>query len=298
MWAAAALALVLCGFAGHRIARRGLRPLQALVGSVRSVGAGSLRPRVDSRALPPELQPLGDTFNDMFDRLQRSFDRVSQFSDDIAHELRTPLQVMAGQIDVALEATGSVADYREVLESAREEIAVLSALVDRLLFLSRIENHSVALAVQELAVAAELQAIHEFYEPLAGEAGVELALAPVDPELSADGDRLLIRRAVGNLVANAIRHTPAGGRVVLAATQSGAGVSIAVSDTGCGIAADQLPRIADRFVRLDPAREPGGGHIGLGLAIVAGIAELHRGRIDIASTVGEGTTVTLLLPDP
>ncbi|MGE5506593.1 MAG: heavy metal sensor histidine kinase [Actinomycetota bacterium] len=297
MWGAVVVALVLCGVAGYRIARHGVRPLQSLAESVRAIGANCFEPRIDICRLPIELRPLGETFNGMLDRLRQSFERVSRFSDDIAHELRTPLAIMAGQIDVALEAGRSAEEYREVLESTREEISALSALVERLLFLSRIENHSVSLTVQHLDLAAELQAIREFYDPLAAEAGVLLVVDAPEVGTCVPADRLLLRRVLGNLVVNSVRHTPAGGRVTLSAMGAGSWVRVSVSDTGCGIPPEHLPKVSDRFFRLDPAREAGDGHVGLGLAIAKAIVDLHQGRMEIASTVGEGTEVTILLPD-
>lgn len=298
LWLALAAALVLSGLAGYRIARKGIRPLQDFADNLHAIGTTTLERRVDPSRLPTELLPLCGTFNTMLDRLQEAFGRVSQFSDNIAHELRTPLGVMANQIDVTLEAERSPQEYREVLESAREELTLLSDLVDRLLFLSRVENHTVALNPESLDVVRDLQALQDFYEPLAAEAGVELSVAVGGPTIPVLADRVLLRRAIGNLVVNAIRHTPAGGCVVMAAEPAGDHVRVTVTDTGCGIEAEHLPRLFDRFFRMDRARHGSDGHVGLGLAIAKAIVTLHHGTIALASEPGKGTAVTLSLPRP
>lgn len=298
LWLASLVALILSGIAGYHIVRHGIRPLQTLAETVRAVGGTTLGRRIEAGNLPHELRPLGLSFNAMLDRLQVSFDRVAQVTDDIAHELRTPLGVMTSQIDVALTAERPAGEYREVLESVREELTALSDMVQRLLFLSRVENQSVAVNREALDIVAELDAVREFYDPLAAEAGISLTIAASQPRLDALGDRVLLRRAVINLVANAVRYTPPGGRIVMEAARDGDVVRIAVSDTGCGIPATYIPRLFDRFFRVDRARETGGGHIGLGLAIVKAIAELHGGSVVVESEVGRGTRVTLALRSP
>ena len=296
VWLAVTMGLMLCGIAGHQIARHGIRPLQELVDVTHAIGGSALERRINTDRLPTELLPLGETFNGMLDRLQQAFDRVSQFTDDIAHELRTPLTIMTSEIDVALAGERTAPEYREVLESSREEIGALSELVHRLLFLSRAENQSVVLKTERLDVAKQLAAAQEFYEPLATEAGVELIAAGADTPILITGDRVLLQRAIGNLLVNAIGHTPAGGRIVLAAQRQTDAVRLTISDDGCGIDAEHLARVFDRFYRIDEARMPSEGHVGLGLAIAKAIVTLHRGTIEIASTVGVGTTVAICIP--
>ncbi len=298
LWLASVVALILSGVAGYQIVRHGIRPLQNLAETVRAIGGSTLGRRIESDSLPQELRPLGGSFNAMLDRLQLSFDRVAQVTDDIAHELRTPLGVMTGQIDVALNAERPAGEYREVLESVREELSTLSDMVQRLLFLSRVENQSVPVSRDPLDIIAELEAVREFYDPLAAEAGITLAVAAPRSRLDALGDRVLLRRAVVNLVANAVRYTPPGGRIVMEAGRQGDVVRLSVSDTGHGIPAEHIPRLFDRFFRLDRARETGGGHIGLGLAIVKAIADLHGGSVAVESEVGRGTRVVLTLRMP
>jgi len=295
MWGLFGLAFVVAGMIGYRIARHGLQPVERLVEAMRGIESSTLDKRIEVSRLPVELTALGQTFNDMLERLQRSFERVSQFSDDIAHQLRTPLGIVRGQLEVALRAERSPADYRDALESSLEDIVTLSDLVHRMLFLARAENQALALAWEDVDLGQALQTVHDLYEPLASEAEVILHLVVPDPPLVASIDRLLTLRAVGNLVSNAIRHTPSGGRVTIeAASDQDEGVHIAVADTGCGIAPDHLPHMFDRFYRVE--RTGAGGRSGLGLAIVRAIAELHGGGVEISSVVGHGTTVAIAFP--
>ncbi|OAN50116.1 hypothetical protein A6A04_01525 [Paramagnetospirillum marisnigri] len=294
LWLASGIALILSGIAGYHIARRAIRPLQNLAEAVQATGGSTLDRRIDPASQPQELQPLCGSFNSMLDRLRQSFDMVSHVTDDIAHELRTPLAIIQSQIDVALTAERGQAEYREVLESVREEIVTLSDMVARLLFLSRVENQSVELRRERLDLTAELTAVQEFYEPLALEAGIELDVSSTPRTIHAIGDRVMLRRAITNLVANAIRHTPSGGRVTLGAGRVEDGAEIRVEDTGCGIAPQDIPRLFDRFFRRERARE---GGVGLGLAIVKAIITRHGGRIEVESQPGIGTRVTLVLPD-
>lgn len=296
MWCGLALAFLFCGLAGYRIARSGIAPLHGLVAMSRDMQSSTLDRRIDTAPLPTELVGLGETINQMLDRLQQSFSRISNFSDDIAHELGTPLGIIRGQIEVALAAERTPGEYRDILESSLEEIVFLSGLVQRLLFLARIDNQVVALKFEPRDILAELSLIRDFYEPLASSQGVTLTVAPAGSAVSGAIDRILFQHAVGNLVTNAVRHTPSGGKVVMEASQGPGDFTVVVADTGCGIAEEHLPRLFERFHRVDPARETAGDHLGLGLAIVKSIVDLHRGQIQLVSRPGEGTRVTLRFP--
>ncbi len=294
LWLGLAGAFLLCGLGGYRIARHGIRPVRRLIETAHQIGGSTLGTRIDTPHLPAELMPLGATFNAMLDRLQCSFERVSGCSDDIAHELRTPLSIIRGQIEVALAIERSPDEYREVLESSLEEVVALSDLVHRLLFLSRLENDVVAAQLESVDIHDQLAKVREFYEPAATEAGVALEVAAAAPVVL-PVDRILFQRAIGNLVINAVRHTPPGGAVRLAAAPSPEGAAVSVADTGCGIAAEHLPCVFHRFHRGSPGR-PAGDHLGLGLAIVKAIVGLHQGSIAVTSAVGAGTCVTITLP--
>jgi two-component system, OmpR family, heavy metal sensor histidine kinase CusS len=287
-------ALVGCAAAGYHIARRGLRPLTEITAAARRVRSTNLRERLRGDGLPAEIAVLAETFNAMLDRLEEAFARLARFSADIAHELRTPVNNLRGEAEVALGQPRTPAEYREVLGSCLEECDRLARLIDSLLFLARAEGAKVRPAAERIDVARELEAVREFYEAAAGEAGVRLV---VEAEAgAAELDRTLFQRAVGNLVANALAHTPAGGTVTLRAAAAGGRLRVEVADTGTGIAPEHLPHVFDRFYRADPARTTADGRVGLGLAIVKSIAEMHGGTAEAASTPDQGTTVTLTLP--
>ncbi len=289
------VSLGLCAAIGYVIARGGIRPVAQIAEAAGSIRATTLHERLAIDDLPDELQALAATFNDMLDRLEASFRQVSQFSADVAHELRTPVNNLRGELEVALGRVRSVPEYRDVLGSALEECGRIGRVIDSLLFLARAEAAGVRPLPAALDIGAELAGIREFYEPAALEAGIDLVLSGGE-RLMVPGERVLLQQAVGNLVANALAHTPRGGRVTLRATAAAGVVRIEVADTGSGIAPAHLPHVFDRFYRADPARSSLGGNFGLGLAVVRSIATLHGGTVAIESEIGVGTVVGLSLP--
>jgi two-component system heavy metal sensor histidine kinase CusS len=288
------LSLLACALGGYALARRGVRPIRAVTDTARRIGPAALAERIDTAGLPAEVRDLADTFNKMLVRLEGAFARLSRFSADIAHELRTPVNNLRGEIEVALGKPRTPDEYRDALGSCLEECGRLTRLIDSLLFLARSENGE-ALPTEPVDVAAELAAVREFFEPPAAEAGVAL-LVDAPAGLSVPADRTLFQRAVANLVANALAHTPAGGTVTLAAAREETGVRVEVRDTGGGIAPDDLPHVFDRFYRADRVRNSSAGRVGLGLAIVKGIVEWHGGTACATSAPGAGTTVSLRFP--
>ena len=172
----------------------------------------------------------------------------------------------------------------------------LSSLIDNLLFLARAESPQTQIGKDRFDVVAELGKVRDFYEAAAAEAGVSLVVRP-NERLLVELDRTLFQRAVGNLLANALAHTPAEGTVTLAALRNDGAVRVTVSDTGSGIAAEHLPYVFDRFFRADPARSTSSGRVGLGLAIVKGIVALHGGSVEIASEADQGTSISMMFPN-
>ena len=231
----------------------------------------------------------------MLDRLEESFAQVSQFSADVAHELRTPVSNLRGEIEVALGKTRTPEEYRETLGSALEECLRISRLIHGLLFLARAETMVDVPRHDTIRVGQEIEAVREFYEAQAAEAGVTLDVEGASG-LVAAFDRTLFQQAVGNLVANAIAHSPPGKSVVIRFHGEGTILRIEVADTGRGIAAEHLPHVFDRFYRADPARSGSAGNVGLGLSVVRSIAALHGGHVAIESEVGHGTRVVLEVP--
>jgi two-component system heavy metal sensor histidine kinase CusS len=281
---------------GYQIARRGIRPLREMARTTRHISSTNLRERIQPEGYPSELASLASTFNKMLDGLEESFERISRFSADIAHDLRTPVNNIRGEAEVALARARTVDEYREVLGSCLEEAVRLSDLIGDLLFLARAESPLAHLHRESVNVGELLSGIREYYEAPAADRGVSLsAVVPNEPVI-AQLDRTLLQRAVGNLVSNALAHTPPGKSVVLGASVEPAAVRIDVSDAGVGIPPGALPRVFDRFFRVDESRSQASGGTGLGLAIVQSIMLLHGGNVEIASKVGQGTQVTLRVP--
>lgn len=288
-------AMLTAAAAGYAIAWRGLRPLRHMADAARDIGAQDLHRRLDPRDLPDELQTLALAFNATLQRLEESFGRISQFSADIAHELRTPITNLWGGLEVALGRPREPGQYREALESAVEECARLSQMIQALLFLAQTEHPDTALRLDRLDVAHELRALAEFFDATAAESGVRLSVHAT-PRLTLLADRMLLQRAVANLLGNALAHTPRGGAVTLSAQTHGSDVRIEVADTGCGIAPEHLPYLFDRFYRADPARSRSRGGLGLGLALVRNIVRLHGGEVSVESRPGQGTRMMLDWP--
>ena len=286
------VALVLCAVVGYRIARRGIRPVEEIAATARRVHATHFE-RIPLHGLPGELHTLAETFNGMLDRLQESFARLSRFSADIAHELRTPVNNLRGEIEVTLGKARTPDEYRDTLGSALEECGKLAQLIDSLLFLARAEDPKTQVEREPFDLGRELESLGDFYDAAAHDAGVRLAVEAAG-DLPVTLNRPLFQRAIGNLIANALAHTPAGGAVTLSAIRDDSGVTVGVRDTGRGIPSEHLPHIFDRFYRADPARTSGG--VGLGLAIVKSIVELHGGTVSAESAADCGTTITLWFP--
>jgi two-component system heavy metal sensor histidine kinase CusS len=282
---------------GYRIARHGIRPVEDMAATARRITSTNLRERIESKGYPSELASLAGTFNEMLERLEESFERISRFTADIAHDLRTPVNNIRGEVEVALARQRSADEYRDVLESSLEEAMRLSELIGDLLFLARADRPLTELHRERVNIGELLATVHDYYEASATDAGISLVLGDEGQALSAELDRSLMLRAVSNLVSNAIAHTPEGGSVTMAAEEKGASLRIEVFDTGIGIPAEALPRVFDRFFRVDPSRSKVlGGGTGLGLAIVQSILTLHGGDAEITSRLGHGTRVSLRLP--
>ena len=275
------------------VTRRGLRPLAAMTNSVQRIRPNHLDERVAPAGWPRELQPLAVAFDEMLDRLEDSFTRLSRFSADLAHELRTPIANIRGETEVALTRPRSPDEYRKVLESSLGECERLSAIIDSLLFLARAEAADRSIQPTRFDARAEIEKIAEFYRPVADERAIALVC---NGSADIHADAVLFRRAVSNLLDNAIRYTPDSGRISIELARRNGHVEVAVQDNGSGIAREHLPRVFDRFYRADPARSPHGS--GLGLALVKSIADLHGGSAEIASEVNRGTTVKLKFPSP
>ena len=286
--------LLLSAAASIAVTRKGMRPLEEITRAAQRITADQLHERIDPARWPRELMPLAVAFDEMLTRLEDSFTRLSQFSADLAHELRTPINSLMGEAEVALSRVRTSADYRQVLESSLEEYGKLSRMVDSLLFLARAESTEMRIERSRINALKEIDAVLEFYDAVAEEQGVAVESRG---EGSVRADPVLFRRAISNLLSNALKFTPAGGIVTLS-VRAGAdqSVEVRVKDSGAGIPPEHLPRIFDRFYRADPARSQHPEGTGLGLAIVKSIMELHHGSVRLESRPGLGTTAILVFP--
>ncbi|HKP92340.1 MAG TPA: heavy metal sensor histidine kinase [Chthoniobacterales bacterium] len=285
------LGIIASTFIALTVTKRGLRPLREMTAALQRIGPTELHERVSSTGWPREIQPLADAFDAMLARLEESFRKLSQFSADLAHELRTPIGNIRGEAEVALTRPRTAEEYRAVVESTVAECAHLAHIVDNLLFLARTEAAEAHLERTHFSGRAAIEKIVAFYEPMAEE---QMLSVNCVGDASFFADEMLFGRAVSNLLENALRYTPSKGAVEIALTEGDRSSEVAVRDNGAGIAPEHLPRVFDRFYRADPSRSSEG--LGLGLALVKSIVELHGGTATIESASGRGTTVRLAFP--
>ena len=292
LWIFVAGAAVLAGVLGWAAARRGLAPLRAMREQTLVVTAQQLSHRLPVESVPLELAELAQSLNDMLARLEEAFLRLSEFSSDIAHELRTPVSNLMTQTQVALSRARSADEYRGILESNVEEFERMARMISDMLLLAKAENGLVVPTRETVNVAAEMLALFDYYDAVAEEKQLQLRLEG-DGEVSAD--RLMLRRALGNLLSNAVRHSAVNTTLQVNIRSSADAISIAMKNTGDTIPAEYLDRVFDRFFRVDPSRQRSSEGTGLGLAITKSIVLAHGGTIAASSADGV-TTFSIALP--
>ncbi|WP_025856979.1 heavy metal sensor histidine kinase [Pseudomonas sp. CHM02] len=281
IWLTVGLSALATALLGAWAARSGLRPLRRMSEVAAGVSAHSLTQRLPQQHMPVELAELAQAFNAMLGRLDNAFQRLSAFSADIAHELRTPLSNLLTQTQVILTQPRPLEDYREALHSNLEELQWMAQLVNDMLYLAKADHGLLMPKREPLALADEVDALLEFFALLAEDGQISLVR---EGTAITTGDRGMLRRALSNLLDNALRFTPPGGEVRV---QIEDGVRLSVENTGDGIPTELLPRLFDRFYRADPARHEGSSeHAGLGLAITQSIVRAHGGRIYCESGTG------------
>ncbi len=284
LWWAIGAGVGFAALLGWLAARRGLAPLHRMARVTQGISARRLGERIPLESFPGELTELATAYNGMLERLEDSFRRLSEFSSDLAHELRTPIGNLMMETQVVLSKTRSADEYREVLYSNLEEHERLARTIADMLYLAHADHGLLVPDSQPVALADEVRELFAYYDVLADERGVGLSLLG---EGVVQGDKLMIRRALSNLLSNAIRHTPANGTVqVTIAGSDDAAVRVSVENPGPAIDAAHLPRLFDRFYRVDAARAQGSDGAGLGLAITKSIVDAHRGTIGVSSIDG------------
>jgi len=293
LWSVVILAALATGVLGWAAVRRGLAPLQAIKREAAGITAHRLNARLPTDSIPTELADLAETLNEMLARLEDSFRRLSDFSSDLAHELRTPVSNVLTQTQVTLSKARTPDEYRDILASNVEEFERLSRMIADMLFLAKSENDLTIPNREPVDLAVEVEGLLEYYGVLADEKHVELGFVGSGLVW---GDRLMIRRAISNLLSNAVRHAPHGGRVAVRIDDSDQRVAkLVVENTGDTIPAEHMERLFDRFYRVDTSRQYLGEGAGLGLAITRSIARAHDG--EILGRSGDGITAfELTLP--
>jgi len=293
LWSFVATAALVMGMLGWFIARRGLFPLQAIKQRAAAITAKNLHSRLPSEAIPRELAELTDTLNGMLSRLEASFQRLSDYSSDLAHELRTPVSNLLTQTQVTLSKARSADEYRDLLASNAEEFERLSRMISDMLFLAQADNNQVIPNLESVDLAEEVRGLLEYYEILAEEKRLHLSISGNG---LVDGDRLMLRRAISNLLSNAIRHTPEDGSIAIRIHGSDQGlVGLTVENSGPVIPPEHLERLFNRFYRADSARNRTTEGAGLGLAITRSILRAHGGDVHVTSA-DQLTQFMLLMP--
>ncbi len=281
LWLFVASAAALAGLLGWAAVRRGLAPLQAIREGAAGVTASRLDYRLALDAVPLELAELAETLNEMLARLEDSFRRLKDFSSDLAHELRTPISNLMTETQVALSRVRNPEEYREVLASNTEEYERLARMIGDMLFLAQTDNGLVIPNREPVDLANEVRELFDFFDALAEEKSLRLSLTGGG---QVSGDRLMLRRALANLISNAIRHSPAGGSIHVRIAATDAGTTLEIENSGEPIAQEHLTRIFDRFYRADPSRHRSNEGAGLGLAITRSIVQAHGGEISVRCT--------------
>ena len=285
LWLAIAAGIVSTGLLGWIAARRGLAPVREMTDVAQSITASRLHDRLPTAALPPELVDLATAFNGMLSRLEDSFRRLSEFSSDLAHELRTPIGSLMTQTQVALSRTRSAEEYREVLYSNSEEYERLARMIADMLFLAKADNGLIVPPQRDGRTGARGARTVRVLRCAGRGSGDRGWRSPARAPSTATG--LMIRRAISNLLSNAINHTPRGGQVnVRIGPTADGGVRLSVENSGDGIAPEHLPRLFDRFYRVDPSRQRSTDGAGLGLAITKSIVAAHNGTVQAFSAGG------------
>lgn len=292
IWAAVAIGAIWVGALGYAVARRGLRPVESLGRQTSRIEAHNLNERLDIGGGPIELRELALSVNRMLDRLERAFARLSQFSSDLAHDMRTPLANVISSSQVTLSRPRTSAEYEALIDSNIEECERLQRMIENMLFLARTDNAQQHLNLANLDAEIELNRLASYFQGIADERNIGIVVSGA-ARISVDAT--LFRRAVSNLVTNALDHAQTDSTIELASFSSPGFSVVKVTNRGKPIAPEHIERIFERFYRVDASRHGSSRNAGLGLAIVKSIMGLHRGNVEVTSDQA-GTTFVLRFP--
>lgn len=277
---------------GWLVSQRGLRPVRELAARAATIDAQHLHVRLEPFKDVSELRALSHALNQMLGRLEQGFAQLSRFSEDLAHEMRTPLSNLMGQTQQTLDRSRSAEEYQNLLASNQEEFERLARMIDSMLFLARTEQAKSSIKREPVELQRLVGQLCEYFEGMAQEGGIEL-INTANDTLNADPD--LLRRALANLLANALRYAAPDTPVTISSMSTADGLEISVHNQGDVIAAEHLPHLFERFYRCDPSRNQPDDSGGLGLAIVRSIMQAHGGHVSVTSS-HLGTVFMLVFP--
>lgn len=289
------LVLLVCAVMSWFFAGWALNPVLEIKNVAEQIRHGRMRGRINVGPKGRELDELAVIFNDMLQSIHRSMEMQKRFVSDVSHEIRSPLTALRGSIEVALRRRRSAEDYENVLEGSLSDVIRLSRITDDLLFLTRADNNILELRRQWFELGPVLSSILERLGHKAHSAGVSL-IEDYHTDLEVFGDTFLLDQAFSNLVENAIKYTPRGGKVTVTTEEKDGNVLVTVRDTGIGIPEEDIPHLFERFYRVDKERSRRAGGTGLGLSITEWIIKAHKGNISVKSTSGSGSDFIVTLP--
>lgn len=292
----APLIFLLAAGGGHWLSRRALAPVDALVRTARDIGGANLGSRLEKINTRDELQRLADTLNEMLDRIETAFLRITQFTADASHELRTPVSLIRTEAELALRRSRGEAEYKESLRHILLEAERTTELIEQLLSLARADSGREALNMQPVNLHDTLSGVVDGWQHVAAIRNLQFSVSLDERDAYVVGDETSLRRLAGILLDNAFKYTPAPGRVHLSLERNDEHVIMKVEDSGVGISTDDQAKIFERFYRVDKARSRAQGGAGLGLSIALWIVAQHRGTIHVQSQPGSGAAFSVELP--
>jgi heavy metal sensor kinase len=286
--------IIIAAGVGWFMARQAVSGVEAITRTAQKISGGTLEERVPVKTRGDEIDQLANTFNQMLDRIQTLLREIKEMSDNVAHDLRSPITRIRGTAEVTLTTGKSIQEYEALAASTIEECDRLLDMINTMLMISKTEAGVDKVSREEIDLGRLTREACELFEPSAEDQGVTLS-CKVPNATRVLGDARMIQRMLSNLLDNAIKYTPAGGKVTISLSEKGGQILVSVQDTGCGISPGDLPRIFERFYRCDQSRSKPG--IGLGLSLAWAIARAHGGDITATSMSGQGSTFTVTLPN-
>jgi heavy metal sensor kinase len=292
----APLLLFAAASVGFLLSRRALSPVDAITRTARTINASNLSDRLEKLSTGDELQRLSDTLNEMLGRIEHAFVRVTQFTADASHELRTPIALIRTEAEIVLRRSRGDGEYREALRHILLEAERSTALVEELLTLARADSGRETLRIASVDLSTIVREAGEQWQELMATRNLTFSRKTTGAKVSVLGDRNALQRLLTLLLDNAVKYTPAPGTIELQLETRGSSAIIRVRDSGIGIAVEEQPKIFERFYRVDKARSRDLNGAGIGLAIAQWIVQQHQGSITVESAPGRGSTFVVELP--